>query len=133
MNRRGHRRDTLSRHRGRGEGQAQKADSGDLPLAGFGLTRAKSCNDHHETTESTHWVLSLFPGALQGAKAPRAQRGDLNRRVSGKGLDLVDDSLGQLDTTEASTLQDFIRWGNDHSRRDDYYSDWVDYFHDYRW
>ena len=40
-------RGALPRHapadRGCGEGQAQKADSGGFPLAGFGLTRAKSC------------------------------------------------------------------------------------------
>ena len=42
-----------------------------------------------------------------GISGKRTQR----YKVSGKGLALVDDSLGQLDTTKASTLQDFISWG----------------------
>ncbi len=32
-------------------------------------------------------------------------------RVKGKGLELVDDSLSQLDCTDADTLADFISWG----------------------
>ena len=32
-------------------------------------------------------------------------------RLNGNKLELVDDSLGQLDTTSADTLSDFIRWG----------------------
>lgn len=32
-------------------------------------------------------------------------------KVTGNGLTLVDDTLPQLDTTEASTLRDFIKWG----------------------
>jgi flagellar basal body-associated protein FliL len=42
-----------------------------------------------------------------GISAKHAQR----YLVTDRGLTLVDDSLGQLDTTVPSTLSDFIRWG----------------------
>ena len=42
-----------------------------------------------------------------GIASDHAQR----YRLNGNKLELVDDSLGQLDTTAASTLSDFIRWG----------------------
>jgi len=42
-----------------------------------------------------------------GINANKAQR----YKVDGNGLTLVDDSLGQLDCTIASTLGDFIKWG----------------------
>lgn len=40
--------------------------------------------------------------------------------VNGSGLTLVDDSLGQLDCTIASTLSDFITWGADNYPADRY-------------
>ncbi len=42
-----------------------------------------------------------------GISSQRSQR----YRIAANGLTLVDDSLGQLDTTIPSTLSDFIRWG----------------------
>ncbi len=45
--------------------------------------------------------------ARYGISSNRTER----YRVTETGLSLVDDSLGQLDTTVPSTLSDFIRWG----------------------
>ena len=54
-------------------------------------------------------IQTLGTSAWQdhGIASDHTQRYRLN---NGK-LELVDDSLGQLDTTAASTLSDFIRWG----------------------
>ncbi len=41
-------------------------------------------------------------------------------RVTAGGLDLLDDSLPQLDTTIPSTLSDFIRWGVEYAPADRY-------------
>lgn len=41
-------------------------------------------------------------------------------RVTNSGLTLVDDSLGQLDTTVPATLSDFIRWGVENYPADRY-------------
>lgn len=41
-------------------------------------------------------------------------------RVTDRGLALVDDSLGQLDTTIPATLSDFIRWGAENYPADRY-------------
>ena len=54
-----------------------------------------------ETVGTKKWDKRL------GISSRRSQR----YRVTDKGLTLVDDSLGQLDTTVPSTLSDFIRWG----------------------
>ena len=51
-----------------------------------------------------------------GISSRRAER----YRVTNKGLTLVDDSLGQLDTTDPSTLSDFIRWGEQNFPADRY-------------
>lgn len=41
-------------------------------------------------------------------------------RVTDDGLELLDDSLGQLDCTKASTLSDFIKWGAENYPADRY-------------
>ena len=51
-----------------------------------------------------------------GVSAKHAQR----YLVTDRGLTLVDDSLGQLDTTVPATLSDFIRWGAENYPADRY-------------
>ena len=54
-----------------------------------------------ETVGTKNW------SGRYGISSRRSQR----YRVTSSGLTLVDDSLGQLDTTVPATLSDFIRWG----------------------
>lgn len=51
-----------------------------------------------------------------GISSRRSQR----YRVTDRGLTLLDDTLGQLDTTIPSTLSDFIRWGVETAPADRY-------------
>lgn len=72
------------------------------------------------TSDKVNYLIQTMGTKKWESKFGIASNHSQRYKVVDGGLELVDDSLGQLDCTRASTLADFIKWGKENYPADRY-------------